>query len=228
MKQHSGNHPIPRLHPPHEDNTDSWLMSYADMITLLLSFFIIFVSVSEPKQDKIVAITEGMAQQFGAIQISTPYLGTFRNLQGIVENNQAFRDIAVEKTERGIEVELSSGSFFQPESAEIEPMKMELLEEVVSALKSGEFADYNLTIEGHTDDAPLVGKMYPSNWELSAARATRMIRLLAEQGLDPQHMKAVGYADTQPKVPNLDAEGQPIPENREQNRRVVIKLERKQ
>lgn len=223
----SGNHPIPRLHPPQEDNTDSWLMSYADMITLLLSFFIIFVSVSEPKQDKIVAITEGMAQQFGAIQISTPYLGTFRNLQGIIENNKAFRDIAVEKTERGLEIELSSGSFFQPESAEIEPMKMDMIKEVVDALKNGEFADYNLTIEGHTDDAPLKGNMYASNWELSAARATRMIRILTENGLDPKHMKAVGYADTQPKVPNTDAQGNPIIRNREQNRRVVIKLERK-
>lgn len=210
-----------------EENTDSWLMSYADMITLLMCFFIIFVSVSEPKRDRLAAVTEGIQGKFSRVELSTPYLGTFRALQGVVEKNQMFLDTVVEKTDRGLEIEFASQSYFQPGTAEIEPSKMESLFEMMDALKNANFAQYAIIVEGHTDDVEVSNAFFPSNWELSALRATKIIRLMGERGVNTSHMRAVGYAGTLPLVPNIDAKGNAIPENREKNQRIVIKLEQK-
>ena len=93
-------------------------------------------------------------------------------------------------------------------------------------LKSDEFRDYAITVEGHTDDTPIHTAQFPSNWELSTARAAAVVHFLLDQGIPARKLRAAGYADTFPKLPNRDADGNPIPENQAQNRRVVIKLEK--
>jgi chemotaxis protein MotB len=75
------------------------------------------------------------------------------------------------------------------------------------------FENYKVAVEGHTDDLPIYYR-FPSNWELSTARASRVVRYFIEKGIPPQRFKAVGYADTKPVVPNTSME------NRAQNRRV--------
>src|SRR5690349_14346373 len=110
---------IPRK-PHQEDNIDSWLMSYADMITLLLCFFVIFCSVSEPKKEKLNAITEGMMGKFGSVDMATPFQGVYRSLQAIVENHQMLRDIAIEKGEKTLTMELSSLAFYKDKSADFD------------------------------------------------------------------------------------------------------------
>ena len=81
-------------------------------------------------------------------------------------------------------------------------------------------------MEGHTSDVAINSPMYPSNWELSSARAAAMVRFFIEHGIKPQYLKAVGLADIEPKVPNSDLTGNPIAVNRERNQRVIIKFER--
>ncbi len=217
---------IPRRPPPQEESVDSWLMSYADMITLLMCFFIIFVSVSEPKRDKFSEITQGLANKFGSVDMSTPFSGVFGSLQSIVESNKMFRDVAIVKTDKSIEMEIASESFFKRHTAEIDEAKLEVLGEMAAAIKTIDFLDYRIIIEGHTSDMPPKSGVYPTNWELSTARAAYLVRFLIEQGIPADRMRAVGYADTQPKVPNLDLSKNPIPENREINQRMVVKLER--
>lgn len=215
----------PRKHIQ-EDNVDSWLMSYADMITLLMCFFIIFVSVSEPKKERITAVTNGMGGRFGTVDLSTPFDGVIRALQGVVEARQSFRDMTIEHSDKTIEIELSGGTFFKPDSAELEESAIPLINETIAALLTVNFLDYRVTIESHTSDLPPRSGLFPTNWELSAARSARMVRAFIEQGMKPQYLKAIGLADTQPKVPNLDAAGNAITANREKNARVVIRLER--
>src|ERR1700733_15290048 len=99
---------IPKRKHVQEDNVDSWLMSYADMITLLLCFFIVFVSVSEPKKDKLSAVTEGMAQRFGVIDLATPFQGLLHSLQTVAETHHVIKDVAVEKTPTSVEMELAA------------------------------------------------------------------------------------------------------------------------
>lgn len=209
-----------------EENTDSWLMSYADLITLLMCFFIIFVSVSEPRKERISMLSSGMGGKFGTVDLVTPFDGVIRQLQGIIETNKSFRDINIEHNNEEIQMEMSSATFFQPFIAELSEEKMPLLVEVVNSLKTIDFIDYRIIIEGHTSDIKPKSGLFATNWELSSARAARMVRVFIENGIDPKHIKAVGVADTEPKVPNLDNQGAPIVANREKNERVVVKLER--
>jgi len=215
----------PRKHVQ-EDNVDSWLMSYADMITLLLCFFIIFVAISEPKKDKLSAVAEGLAQKFGVVDLATPFQGILHSLQAIAETHKVLRDVAVEKTPTSIDMELASDKFYKTDSAEFNPEMLPMLLDIAATIKSIDYIETRITVEGHTSDAPISSVIYPSNWELSSARAARLVRFFIEQGIKPERLRTIGYADTKPKVPNLDGRDKPIPQNRAKNQRVVIRVER--
>lgn len=204
---------------------DSWLISYADMITLLLGFFIIFISTSVPDEDKLRAATTGMRQEFGTVSIFTPFDSVYQEMQGIVEQNRAYEQIIVERTEKGLQIELSSNHIFERGVAELRPEKVALLSQIIQSLLQLNYLEYRVIVEAHTDDIPTESTLYTSNWELSAAQAARVARFLAEQGIPKSQLSAAAYADTQPEVPNRDAEGRVIPENQAINRRVQIKLE---
>lgn len=216
----------PRRRQPQEDNIDSWLMSYADMITLLLVFFVIFVSVSEPKKEKFSAAIESMKEKFGSVDLSTPFTGVYRTLQATIEEQQILKDVAVTRSEYAIQLELASNVFFKEGTADLDPDATGILADMAAAIKKIDFLDYTIVVEGHTNDLPVTSPKYPSNWELSAARAAAVVRFFADHGIKPEKMSAVGYADTRPKVPNTDATGSAIVENRAKNRRVIITLER--
>lgn len=210
------------------EDTESWLMSYADMITLLLCFFVIFVSTSEPKEDKLAAATRGMQARFGAVDLSTPFQGALRNVQGVIEKYAAHQEMSVEKKENGLQIEISTSRFFVPNTAELSAARIPMLMEMTNGIKSKEFQTYDIIIEGHSDDvSPAKGGFYPTNWELSAARAVRMVRFLEEQGFEGRRLRAEVYSENDPLVPNIDKQGNPIIANRERNRRLVIRLERK-
>lgn len=221
-----GPNPFRKPHKP-EENQEAWLMSYADMITLLLCFFVIFVSTSEPREDKLAAATRGMQARFGSVDLSTPFQGAFRAIQGVIEKYAANQDVSVEKVEKSLQIEISTTKFFVSDSAELNVASVPMLAEMTEGLKNKEFDKYDIIIEGHSDDSqPAEGGFYATNWELSAARAVRMIRFFEDQNFKPERMRAVVYADTKPKAPNVDKDGNPIEGNRERNRRIVIRLER--
>jgi chemotaxis protein MotB len=101
-----------------------------------------------------------------------------------------------------------------------------ILGSLLGRLQSPAFAAYRITVEGHTDDEPISSAQFPSNWELSAARAAAVVRFFAEHGIPANRLRAAGYAQTHPLAPNRDDAGNPIPENQAKNRRVVIELEK--
>lgn len=218
--------PPPRKHQG-EENVDSWLMSYADMITLLLGFFIIFVSVSEPKKEKMSAIKDGVQGQFGVVALATPFQGLFRSLQAVIEEKNILNDVSIEKTTRGVALELSTISFFTEKSADFEESMVPVLVEIAAKLKKEDLVHSNITVEGYTNDLLVATEQFPTNWELSAARAARVVRFFIEQGIDPSRLSAVGYGVTRPKVPNLDVNGNAIIVNRKLNERVVIRIEQR-
>lgn len=211
----------------HEEVSEAWLMSYADMITLLLAFFVVFVSTSEPKEDQLAAATRGMQARFGTVDLSTPFQGAFRAIQGIIDDNRAHQAISVEKTERGLQMELSTSIYFKPDTAQLDEENEPMLAQLIDALNTERYKKYNIIIEGHTDDVKVSkNSFYSTNWELSAARATRLVRYFIEQGYEPERMQANAYGGSHPKLPNLDEKGYPIESNRERNRRMVIRMER--
>ncbi|MBN8530495.1 MAG: OmpA family protein [Alphaproteobacteria bacterium] len=209
-----------------EEDLEQWLMTYADMITLLLCFFVILLSVSEPKQTKFEEMKKGMQSDFIKKQIESPFTSILQGFESIIENNHMQQDMSVEETEKGLILEFNSASFFKPGSADLRDPVRPILEQVAVLLKGFEYEKYKIEVEGHTDDDPISTPRYPSNWELSTGRAAMVVRFFIEQQVDVTKLKATGYADIHPKVPNRDVNGNPIPENQALNRRVAIRLER--
>lgn len=125
--------------------------------------------------------------------------------------------VMMQGTESWLEIELPSSLLFDSGEAELNPGAMRLLGDVADLL-GGE--PYSLRVEGFTDSVPINTPRFPSNWELSSARAAAVVRLFAEEGIDPERMSATGYGEFRPVADNTTAEG------RARNRRVLIKLAR--
>lgn len=217
-----------------EDHVDDWLMTYADMITLLLCFFAVLLSLSAPRQEKFDKARAEMAKQFagakepeaGPKEAETEADQAFRALSSFVETYQPEEAPPPDQRDRITVIDMDSAALFARGSASLSDEGRRILRNVAERLSAGENADYQVTVEGHTDDTPIRTFQFPSNWELSTARAAAVVRFFIEQGIPARRLRAAGYADSVPKVPNRDAAGVPVPENQAQNRRVVIKLEK--
>jgi chemotaxis protein MotB len=121
--------------------------------------------------------------------------------------------VRVLETGRGMSIEISDSILFPPGQATLQPQLVQVLKGIATVLVP---TDFMINIEGHTDNTPISNAQYPSNWELSAVRATTVLRLFAEAGVAPERLTAIGYADTRPVEPNLLSDG------RARNRRVTI------
>ena len=222
-------------------HVDDWLMTYADMITLLLCFFAILLAVSVPKVEKLEQARREMMQKFAPTNTQKGRFPVQPNNQAGGEPNKLLMNLpsivdkfpnanpaqAPEKTgDRITTIDMNSAAFFPSGNATLTDDGKEILRDVLAKLNTAQYKDFVITVEGHTDDNPIQTTQFPSNWELSTARAAAVVRYFIEQGIPPTHLRAAGYADAVPKVPNRDANGDPIPANQAQNRRVVIKLEK--
>lgn len=132
-------------------------------------------------------------------------------------NNSELRDrVEVSTHGGGVNLEISDSILFMPASAALTSSGIALLEGLAGALKGHA---YPLSIEGHTDNIPINTARFPSNWELSTARAAIVARHLVKRSISPQRVRAIGYADTRPRADNL------TPEGRSRNRRVSLVLQ---
>jgi chemotaxis protein MotB len=271
-----------RRKKPQPGHADDWLMTYADVITLLLCFFVVFLIVSvsqknaqqkvqaqqrleEVKQapssvrlpeaevspaqpsEKMSAVFQGdlpfhgieqsdrreemegepspartddLSPQISVAAIPAPLPEHAHNPQPYAAANFE------QKGDRILTYEENNAAFFDSGSAVLSVAGMSILKGIAVNLKSDKFKNYQITVEGHTDDTPIQTAQFPSNWELSTARAAAVVRFFLSQDIQAQRLRAAGYADTFSKVPNRDAKGNSIPVNQALNRRVVIKLEK--
>lgn len=215
----------------HEEDLDAWLMTYADMVTLLLCFFILVFALAVPDGEKLKKLAEALRQQ-GFYDdtgvISDPYETLKKDISLALGASGYDDDIAISKQDDAVEVELASNSFFAPGSAKFTKAGIPMLEMLAKHITPMGARSIIVEVEGHTDDTPIATAQYPSNWELSSARASNVVRYLIAQGFPAEKLRAIGAGDSHPKAPNRDATGNPIPSNQELNRRVVIKLKRAQ
>ena len=216
-------------------------MTYADMITLLLCFFAIFLSVSNPEKEKFKEARKEVIEKFGTpptaastesdmgnvVSVDDSSAINYKALPSMVghfdDNKGSYQD---KKGDRIVTLEMNSAAFFPSGTATLTDDGKKLLTDILKTINSDQYKDYVVTVEGHTDDNPINTPQFPSNWELSTSRASAVVRYFMQQGVSPTRLRASGYADTFPKVPNRDASGKPIPDNQAQNRRVIIKMER--
>ncbi len=124
--------------------------------------------------------------------------------------------VRVRETSRGVTVEINDSILFAPGQARLEPMSISALQAVAMVVANSEFP---ITIEGHTDNIPISTPQFPSNWELSAVRATTVLRLFADSGVYPERLTAIGYGEQRPVESNDTVEG------RARNRRVTILID---
>ena len=210
--------------PPKEEGGEDWLVTYADAITLLMAFFVLLYTVSEPNQHKFETKMGGVFEQFSGEKTAMPLQDLREQVSTMI--SETGESTEAKTTDRGISFEFKSGKMFAPGSAQILESGIALLDRVAQMVTFMGYDDYSVDVQGHTDDVPINTTQFPSNWELSAARAAAVVRFLVSRGVEPERLVAVGYGDTKPKAPNRDEAGQPIPENQEQNRRVEIEIER--
>jgi len=221
----------------HEEPEDeAWLMTYADMITLLMAFFVLLASVSKVDQEAYDKVASGIAEdRTNAKNREQERKQTLqRDLKDVVSTEGADQVVTMGVDAQGnITMSFDGGAFFKPGTAELQEQAIPVLRSIVEELANPLYTPFNISVEGHTDDEPISTPRYPSNWELSGGRAATVVRFFfdtkkgTDQAFDTKRFRALAYADTQPLRANLDMQGNPIAENRAANRRVVMRIGRK-
>jgi len=248
-----------RRHRGHEEgheNHERWIVTYADMITLLMAFFVMMYGMSILDLKKFAEFKAGTARQLGKAPVLPGGTGILLGGKGVAEaasppigngprsgssdatevtgevTREQLGDLVrevkrrlaasglaettdVEIEPRGLVVYVRDRVLFRSGEAFLEPEGQRVLDQLSLVLGH---IDNQIVVEGHTDDVPIRGGgRFPTNWELSTARATQVLRWLVEvRGLPAARFSAAGYADTHPRVPN------DTPAHRALNRRVEI------
>lgn len=208
----------------HDDGEGNWLVSYADLMTLLFGFFVILSAMSTPDPDKIEAMKKATSEQMGG-EYSVPFEDVGNEIKKILADINLDKDVIVIQNEKGVTIQSKGTLFFASGSSSLLPRAQSLVTNIADVLvESGQ--GYRIVVEGHTDDLPIRSRLFPSNWELSASRASTVVRLLEDKGFSRQHLSPIGFADTQPLVPNVNEQGIGLEKNRAENRRIVIRVQK--
>jgi chemotaxis protein MotB len=209
-----------------------WAVTFADMMCLLLTFFVLIASYSYTDASKYRALAGSLRRAFGSrepqtglsLPISKPGQQEAGRLGAEVEaeitalaDSSAQGALQVVRSQEGMRLRVQEGVMFDLGRADLRDQARDLLDRLGPILRR---YPGTIWVEGHTDDLPIQSAAYPSNWELSAARAGNVVRALVASGVPPGHLAAVGYAETHPLAPNSD------PESRQRNRRVEFLLTR--
>ena len=229
-----------RRKPPSPENHERWLISYADFITLMFAFFVVMFASSQVNKKKVGSISvyfeaymkDGNAKAAQPVREhpggeeappkSSAELATMGELAPV--QKQLDEDLAKEIQEgkialslqpRGLILSLRESALFPPGQDTFNPEAVPMLGKVAEALRR--LPGQPVRLEGHTDNVPIQTAQFPSNWELSAARANAVLELLSGRlGIEPERFAVAGYADYHPVSTNETLEG------RGHNRRVDI------
>ncbi len=237
------------------DNAERWLLTYADMITLLMVLFIVLFAIGQVDQKKFDKLHDGLAKEFGnstvldggaglldgsAQQVSAPDEAIAgdqalqRQREAVLAAQQA-QDAARLKLENDIKAALQKRGLaksvefqtleqkglvlnivtdkllFDTGKATLRPQGARVLDALAPALRG---LPNEMVVEGHTDSQPISSAQFASNWELSTARATTVLRYLLRKGLEAKSISAAGYADTRPLAAGTSASQRPKPSRR--------------
>lgn len=228
-------------HDGGHENAERWLLTYADMITLLMVLFVVMYAISNTDVRKFTILAQSFSAAFNTEVLNgsqpitvtsgvetAPDLGQFDSGLGVVASdfrsvNASVRDAAiaaglgnevqVTKVPEGIAIQIDSTLLFQSGRAILDPKAIAVLAQLDSVVKP---LPNKLRVEGHTDDLPPDGLFFADNWQLSTGRALAVLEQMRVDGIDQSRLSAAGYGEFDNLVPNTsDA-------NRAKNRRVDI------
>ncbi|MCL5062902.1 MAG: OmpA family protein [Nitrospiraceae bacterium] len=197
------------------ENVERWLISYADFITLMFTFFAALYALSTMDMAKIERFSGSLKQAFKVIDEPIP-LYEDRNKAVIEDLRKVITDVSgvsVKSDPRGVVVTFSDAVLFASGSADIKQEAFGMLEKLSKSLSN---APGRITIEGHTDNIPTSGGKYASNWELSTSRAASVLHFFITKGVDPNRFSIAGYGEYRPLTGNDTEDG------RAKNRRVEL------
>jgi chemotaxis protein MotB len=229
-------------HEEEHENHERWLVSYADFITLLFAFFVVMYAISSVNEGKYRVLSDSLVEAFSIAQNPMPGKGegesyiqfpikeaaraqrrrseaqsralaenVKRSLEPLAKDGQ----VTVTETPRGLAVDIKASALFASGQADIAPAAVVPLGDVAKLLAQ---VPNVIQVEGHTDNAPIASPVFPSNWELSAARASRVVRLFEQFGVPPSRMSALGFGEHRA----LDSND--TPDGRSRNRRVTVMI----
>ena len=205
---------------------ERWLLSYADFITLLFALFATLYAASTVDANKLSGVAESLQQAFAETALKTPsVLPAHSGIVGpaniaaraaiVRELGSDLAEHRLELTEdhRGLVLSIPEAGSFPAGRADMGAPAERYMTRLAAALQDVPNA---VRVEGHTDDVPIRTERYTSNWELSTARATRVVEYLIGQGVTPDRLSAAGYSEFHPRMDNDS------PEGRARNRRVDV------
>jgi len=220
-----------------DDDANRWLLPYADFITLLLAVFVVMYSVSNVEESKFKSLSESLSialnvkntesknNNFISDKTNSMIEQIHTRESQIAEINHALQNdlapliaqnkIKIIKLKDGISIVINDSFLFKSGQAQIDPTFEKDLTQISEILKK---YPNQIQVEGHTDNNRIQTGMYPSNWELSSARASSVVRAFITNGVQESQLTAIGYAANQPIESNNSEEG------RYRNRRVAIKI----
>lgn len=218
-------------HEEHE-NLERWLVSYADFITLLFTFFVMMYAISAVNTGKYKVLSNAIVATFTHQTVTAhmhviiphsrvtpgkanPKVKTvlFRAMQLVQDKSSSHGAMKVVKSSEGIRIQIQAAFLFRTGHAGVRKQALPVLKNIAGLLSKSK---RDIRVEGHTDNVPIRGR-YKNNWALSSMRAVNVLTTLIGLGpLDPHRGSAAGYGEYHPLVPNT------TPENRQKNRRVEI------
>ena len=213
-----------------EIKTDGWMDTFADTMTLLLTFFILLYSISAVDSEKLKELSQALQHSLTGdtsieevqsiddlkveLEKGTKYEDLAAKLNKIIEQNSLTDEIKIREEDRGIVLELDESILFDPGKAHIKESSIPILDTIAKIIQE---TNNEIVAEGNTDNVPVNNTEYKSNWQLSADRALNIVDYLIEKkNIDPNRISIKGYGEFNPIAPNDNAE------NRSKNRRVDI------
>ena len=212
-----------------EEGSPAWMATFADMMSLLLTFFILMYAIASQNTSRIMTEVLGTETKSLGVLDLIDKISIQKSLQELTGlNNPNILDdmddiaedsaMAVDTNEAKVVVRVPGANLFKPGQADLQLSGRPVLDGVIAVIRK--YPDYKIHIQGHTDDDPISTERFPTNWELSAARATAVLRYFFDKGVEPEKMTATGYADTFPLASNDTDQGRTL------NRRVEFVLEK--
>jgi len=218
-----------KKHEEHE-NMERWLVSYADFITLLFAFFVVMYSVSSVNEGKYRVMSNALKSSFsntrpiGELSImnlpieksrqivvterqkSQSNARTFLKVANSITTSKVPDGVKITSTERGLSIRIKDDALFSSGSADLNPQIKEFLDLIAGLVRE---LPNLIAVEGHTDNRPIRTATYPSNWDLSTARANTLLRYFTEHHhLRADRFASTGFAGTRPIESNSTSEGQ--------------------
>ncbi|MDH3535291.1 MAG: OmpA family protein [Gammaproteobacteria bacterium] len=234
-----------------EEGGSAWVVTFADMMTLILVFFILLYTLADFEDEayreliETVQVIDGDGNQVsvidfaarkgrnpeplkavddllgmnpGAVPIDSLKPALVSEMESMIDNTDLADSVRLAFNGDQINLQIDGRYLFDSGRAELKDRARFIFANLGQMFR--DYADYRIAIRGHTDDLSIETSQFPSNWELSAVRATTVLRFFIDQGIDPERMTATGYADYLPLVENNSTE------NRARNRRVEFVLEK--